>query len=218
MQLPFFGKLILAYAPTFRAPRFELKTTSFHFERGFAAAHQSSLYVKCGRTSESRLVVIYVKWVTREKAKVDRIACPWLIKKFVDKNPEFLFVPPETIPQVVKDTGAIAYDAKGVELTHYKENGEERVSFDAIVKKYKLTDPALLELAKIVRGADAKIPNAPPESAGLEAVAHGFRNLAKDDFDNMRLQFPTYDALYKYCQLKTVRAQQLEYNIAQPAR
>src|SRR6266566_4701857 len=95
------------------------------------------------------------------------------------KNPEFLFVPPETIPQVVKDTGAIAYDAKGVELTHYKENGEERVSFDAIIKKYKLTDPALLELAKIVRGADAKIPNAPPESAGLEAAAHGFRNLAK---------------------------------------
>jgi hypothetical protein len=111
-----------------------------------------------------------MKWVTREKAKVDRIACPWLIKKFVDKNPEFLFVLPETIPQVVKDTGAIAYDAKGVELTHYKENAEERVSFDAIIKKYKLTDPALLELAKIVRGADAKIPNSPPESAGLEAV------------------------------------------------
>jgi len=159
-----------------------------------------------------------MKWVTREKAKVDRIACPWLIKKFVDKNPEFLFVPPETIPQVVKDTGAIAYDAKAVELTHYKENGEERVSFDAIIKKYKLTDPALLELAKIVRGADAKIPNPPPESAGLEAVAHGFRNLAKDDFDNMRIQFPTYDALYKYCQLKTEGVQKLEYNVAQPAR
>ncbi|HYU55221.1 MAG TPA: chromate resistance protein ChrB domain-containing protein [Candidatus Dormibacteraeota bacterium] len=159
-----------------------------------------------------------MKWVTREKAKVDRIACPWLIKKFVDKNPEFLFVPPETIPQVVKDTGAIAYDAKGVELTHYKENGEERVSFDAIIKKYKLTDPALLELAKIVRGADAKIPNPQPESAGLEAAAHGFRNLAKDDFDNMRLQFPTYDALYKYCQLKTEGTQKLEYNVAQPAR
>ncbi len=159
-----------------------------------------------------------MKWVTREKAKVDRIACPWLIKRFVDKSPEFLFVPPETIPQVVKDTGAIAYDAKGVELTHYKENGEERVSFDAIIKKYKLTDPALLELAKIVRGADAKIPNPPPESAGLEAVAHGFRNIAKDDFDNMRLQFPTYDALYKYCQLKTEGTQKLEYNVAQPAR
>src|SRR2546430_15800604 len=143
-----------------------------------------------------------MKWVTREKAKVDRIACPWLIKKFVDKNPEFLFVPPETIPQVVKDTGARAYDARGVELTHYKENGEERVSFEAIIEKYKLADPALLELAKIVRGADAKIPNAPQESAGLEAVAHGFRILAKDDFDNMRLQFPTYEALFKNFPLK----------------
>ncbi len=170
------------------------------------------------KEEQIRPVVKYMKWVTREKAKVDRIACPWLIKKFVDKNPEFLFVPPETIPQVVKDTGAIAFDAKGVELTHYKENGEERVSFDAIIKKYKLTDPALLELAKIVRGADAKIPNPPPESAGLEAAAHGFRNLAKDDFDNMRLQFPTYDALYKYCQLKTEGTQKLEYNVAQPAR
>src|SRR5437879_13226151 len=143
-----------------------------------------------------------MKWVTREKAKVDRIACPWLIKKFVDENPEFLFVPPETIPQVVKDTGAVAYDAKGVELTHYRENGEERVSFDAIIKKYKLRDPALLELAKLVRGADAKIPNPPPKSAGLEAVAQGFPTLARDDFDNTRLQFPTSDALYNYCQMK----------------
>src|SRR5438093_12200303 len=108
-----------------------------------------------------------MKWVTREKAKVDRIACPWLIKKFVDKNPEFLFVPPETMPQVVKDTGAIAYDARGVELTHYKENGEERVSFDAIIEKYKLADLALQELADIVRGADAKSSNYPQESAGL---------------------------------------------------
>src|SRR2546425_706720 len=116
-----------------------------------------------------------MKWVTREKAKVDRIACPWLIKKFVDKNPEFLFVPPENILQVVKETGAIPYDAKGIELTHYKEGGKEYVSFDAIIKKYKLKDPALLELAKIVRGADAKIPDAPPESAGLESVANGFR-------------------------------------------
>ena len=155
-----------------------------------------------------------MKWVTREHAKVDRIACPWLIKKFVDKNPEFIFVAPEKIPDVVKQTGAIAYDAKNVELTHYKENGEERVSFDAIIKKYKLTDPALLELAKIVRGADADIPHPPPESAGLEAAAHGFRNLAKDDFDNMRIQWPTYDALYKYCQMKVEGEHNLEYNLA----
>lgn len=136
----------------------------------------------------------------------------------MDKNPEFLFVPPERIPQVVKETGAMAYDAKDIELTHYKEDGKEYVSFDAIIKKYKLKDPALLELAKIVRGADAKIPDAPSESAGLEAIAHGFRNLATDDFDNMRLQFPTYDALYKYCQLKVEGTQKLEYNVTQASR
>lgn len=154
-----------------------------------------------------------MKWVTREKAKVDRIACPWLIKKFVDQKAEFLFVPSDQVLKVAKEQAAISYDAQGAELTHYKEDGNERVSFDAIIKKYKLKDPALLELAKIVRGADAKILDTPPESAGLEAAAHGFRNLAKDDFDNMRLQFPTYDALYKYCQLKIEGTQKLEYNI-----
>src|SRR5438132_545515 len=128
--------------------------------------HENTVYID-NPVKENRM-----KWVTREKAKVDRIACPCLIKKFVDKNPEFLFVPPETIPQVVKDTGATAYDAKGVDLTHYKENGEERVSFDAIIKKYKLTDTDLIEQAKNFIDADAKIPNSPPESAGLEAVAH----------------------------------------------
>ena len=119
---------------------------------------------------------------------------------------------------VDQDQGAIPYDCANVELTHYKEDGNERVSFDAIIKKYKLKDPALLELAKIVRGADAKIPNPPAESAGLEAAAHGFRNLAKDDFDNMRLQFPTYDALYKYCQLNVERTEKLEYNVSAQSR
>jgi hypothetical protein len=155
-----------------------------------------------------------MKWVTREKAKVDRIACPWLISKFVDKNAEFLFVPNEKIPQVAKETGAIPFDCANVELTHYKEDGSERVSFDAIIKKYKLSDPALLEMAKIVRGADAKILNSPIESAGLEAIAHGFRNIASDDFENMKLQFPTYDALYKFCQLKFEGTQKLEYNVS----
>src|SRR5256712_11726363 len=159
-----------------------------------------------------------MKWVTREKAKVDGISCPWVIKQFRDHRPEFLFVPPERILRVVKETGAIAYDAKDVELTHYKENEKEYVSFDAIIKKYELKEPALLELAKIVRGAEAKIPDTPPESARLEAIAHGFRNLAKDDFDNMRLQFATYDALYKYCQLKVEGTQKLEYNVTQASR
>ena len=154
-----------------------------------------------------------MKWVTREKAKVDRIACPWLITRFVDKNPTFLFLPKDRVQQAAKEQDAIPYDSPGVELTHFEEKGKEYVSFDAIIKKYKLEDPALLELAKIVRGADADIPDAPTESAGLEAAALGFRQLAKDDFDNMQLQFPLYDALYKYCQWKIGEAGNLEYSI-----
>jgi hypothetical protein len=151
-----------------------------------------------------------LKWVTRERAKVDRIACPWLIRRFVDPAAEFLFVPAEMVKDVAEKEGAIPFDAAGVELTHYKDGGKEYVSFDAIIKKYALTDAALLDMAKIVRGADAKIPDAPPESAGLEAAAMGFRVLARDDFENMRLQFPTYDALYEYCKARIVGAAKLE--------
>ena len=143
-----------------------------------------------------------MKWVTREKAKVDRIACPWLIRKFVDQNAEFLFVPADKVKETAARENAIPYDAAGIELTHFKDGGKDYVSFDAIIKKYNLEDPALLELAKIVRGADARIPDAPAESVGLEAAATGFRNIARDDFENMKLQFPMYDALYKYCALR----------------
>lgn len=152
-----------------------------------------------------------MKWVTREKAKVDRIACPWLITRFIDKNPEFLFVPKEKVPEVAKEQGAIPFDAAGVELTHYKEDGKEFVSFDHVIKKYNLKDTALLELAKIVRGADAKIPDAPAESAGLEAAATGYRLMTKDDFENMKLQFPLYDALYRYCKWKLDESGKLEH-------
>ncbi|QQG48780.1 MAG: chromate resistance protein [archaeon] len=152
-----------------------------------------------------------MKWVTREKAKVDRIACPWLIKKFVDPQAEFLFVPAETVKEVARREGATPFDAKDIELTHYVEAGKEYVSFDAIIKKFVLKDPALLELAKIVRGADAKIPDAPPESAGLEAAAMGFRSLAKDDFENMKMQFPAYDALYEYCARRLAGTAKLEH-------
>ena len=93
-----------------------------------------------------------MKWVTREKAHVDRIACPWLIKRFVDPQAELLFVPADKVLEVAKKEGAISYDAKDAELTHV---GDE-CSFDAIIHRYKLTDPALLELAKVVRGADTK--------------------------------------------------------------
>jgi hypothetical protein len=151
-----------------------------------------------------------MKWVTRQRAKVDRIACPWLIKRFVDPKAEFLFVPAATVMRVAKQEGAIPFDAPGAELTHYKDGGYERVSFDAIVRKYRLKDPAILELARIARGADAKIPDAPIESAGLEAAALGFRETARDDFENMRIQFPAYDALYEYCRLKVRGAGKLE--------
>ena len=140
-----------------------------------------------------------MKWITREKAKVDRIACPWLIKRFVDAEAEFIFVSADRVADVARQTGATPFDAPGAELSHYKEGGRERVSFDAVIRKYGLKDPALIEMAKIVRGADASIPDAPPESAGLEAAAAGFRAVAKDDQENMRLQFPLYDALYRYC-------------------
>ena len=154
-----------------------------------------------------------MKWVTREKAKVDRIACPWLIKKFVDPNAEFLFVPAGKLFEAIKEENAIPFDVQGAELTHYKEDGKDYVSFDAIIKKYHLMDPALLDLAKIVRGADTKIPDAPPESAGLEAVALGFREIAKDDFVNMGMQHATYDALYKYCQLRVQGKAKLEHSV-----
>ena len=153
------------------------------------------------------------KWVTREKAKVDRIACPWLITRFVDNEAEFLFVPKDKVQEIAKNENATPFDAPDIELTHYEENGKERVSFDAIIKKYSLKDTALLELAKIVRGADASIEDCPSESAGLEAAAMGFRNIAKDDYDNIKLQFPLYDALYKYCQLRLEQSVKLEHTV-----
>ncbi|MFP3044322.1 MAG: chromate resistance protein [Thermocladium sp.] len=144
-----------------------------------------------------------MKWVTRRRAMVDRIACPWLIKKFIDPEAEFIFVPEEEVLKVAEKEGAIPFDTSGAELNHYVENGVEYVTFDALIKKYKLNDPALLELAKIVRGADAHNPfNPPPESAGLKAAAIGFREISKNDHENMEKQFHMYDALYEYCKLK----------------
>lgn len=151
-----------------------------------------------------------MKWVTREKAKVDRIACPWLIQKFVDPNAEFLYVPAARVLEVAKATGAIPFDAPGAELHHYEEGGLEYVSFDAIIRKYRLSDPALLELAKIVRTADGGSGTA-AEGAGLEAAAVGFRVTAKDDHENQRLQFPLYDALYAYCRWKVDEGGRLEH-------
>ena len=136
-----------------------------------------------------------MKWITREKARVDRIACPWLIKRFLDRDAEFRFVPADQTLRVAEREGAIPFDVPGVELGHH----DDRCSFDAFLDKYELTDPALRALALIVRGADTDQRDLTPESAGLYAVASGFREIAKDDFDNMARQFPVYDALYAYC-------------------
>jgi hypothetical protein len=151
-----------------------------------------------------------MKWVTREKARVDRIACPWLVRKFIDPNAEFLYVPKDEVLKVAQTEGAIPFDTPGAELHHFEEGGMEYVSFDAIIRKYKLNDPALLELAKIVRVADGG-GGREPEAAGLEAAATGFRMLAKDDHENQRLQFPLYDALYAYCRWRLEEGGRLEH-------
>jgi len=140
-----------------------------------------------------------MKWVTREQVKVDRVACPWLIRKFVDAEAEFLFVPREQVMEVAEREGATPYDVPNVELGHH---GKE-CSFEAILKKYGLTrDPALLLLGKIVNGADTD--NSlwqQPEGAGLEAVAEGFRHLGlRDDHEMLEKESIVYDALYAYCQ------------------
>jgi Uncharacterized conserved protein, COG4275 len=139
-----------------------------------------------------------MKWVTREKAKVDRIACPWLITRFIDENAEFLFVPADKVMEVARREGAIPFDVKGAELGHH---GNE-CTFDAIVKKYKIEDPAIEKLAMVVRGADTQNKNLTPESPGLDSIAEGFRLTSKDDYDNMQKQFPVYDALYAYFRSK----------------
>jgi hypothetical protein len=138
------------------------------------------------------------KWVTREKAKVDRIACPWLIKNFVDSEAEFLFVPADKVLDIAREQNAIPFDVPNVELGHH----DGKCSFDAIVLKYNLKHRALEELAKIVRGADTDQTDSPPESIGLEAIAEGFRQITKDDFENISKQFYVYDALYAYCKSK----------------
>ncbi|MCI4373318.1 MAG: chromate resistance protein [Thermoplasmata archaeon] len=151
-----------------------------------------------------------MKWVTREKGKVDRIACPWLIQKFIDPTAEFLYVPKEEVLTVARDQGATPFDIPGAELHHYEQGGKEYVSFDAFIRKYDLTDPALAELAKIVRVADGG-SGREVEAAGLEAAATGFRLLARDDLENQRLQFPLYDALYAYCKWRLEAGGHLEH-------
>ena len=137
-----------------------------------------------------------MQWVTRARPKVDRIAYPWLIKRFIDPDAEFVYVPAEEVVDYVERTGAIPYDVPNVELGHH---GPE-CSFDAILKTYNVTDLALKELALIVRGADSDSKDLAPESRGLEAIADGFRRLYEDDYQQLAAESIVYDALYVYCQ------------------
>lgn len=142
-----------------------------------------------------------MKWITREKVKVDRVACPWLIKNFVDQEAEFLFVPADQVKAIAEKEGAIPFDVPEVELGHH----EGRCSFEAIVERYGLTDPAMRLLAKIVHGADVKTDlYGSPEAPGLKAIAEGFGFLGlKDDHEILSREFIVYDALYAYCKKMT---------------
>jgi hypothetical protein len=140
-----------------------------------------------------------MKWITREKVKVDRVACPWLIKKFVDPKAEFLFVPAEKVLEVAEKENAIPFDVPDVELGHH----DGKCSFEAIAAKYHIHDPAIGLLAQIVHGADVSADlYGRPEAAGLKAIAEGFRNLGlKDDHAILEKEFIVYDALYGYCRI-----------------
>jgi len=144
-----------------------------------------------------------MKWVTRKNASVDRIACPWLIKRFIDPEAEFLYVAAPDVPAVAEREGAVPYDVAGVELGHV----DGRCSFESIMLKYRLKDPALDRLALIVHGADVAADlDVTPEAAGLKAIAHGFAIVhGEDDHRKIELESPLYDALYAWCQQEATR-------------
>lgn len=145
-----------------------------------------------------------MKWITRSHVHVDRVACPWLITRFVDNEAEFLFVPKSRLDQVAKETGAIPFDAPGVELGHK----DGRCSFESILMKYELKDPALVRLAKIIHAADVSQDiDTDPIARGFEAIAVGFSLRYPNDEENLLHQFEVYDALYAWCRLQTAKGE-----------
>src|SRR4051812_8029862 len=147
-----------------------------------------------------------MKWITRERPKIDRIACPWLVARFVDRDAEFLFVPAADVIRVAGETGAIPYDIPGVELTHVGP----LCSFDAILRKYGLTDPCLLELALMVCGADTTRLDLAPQCAGLLAISLGLSHNFTNDHEQLKYGFVMYFALYSW--LKSVREEKHDWN------
>ena len=145
-----------------------------------------------------------MKWITRSHVHVDRVACPWLITRFIDNEAEFLFVPKNQIEKVAAETGAIPFDAPGVELGHH----ENRCSFESIMLKYDLKEPGLLRLAKIVHAADVAADiGTDPIAPGLEAIASGYSLRYPEDEENLARQFEVYDALYAWCRLQAAKGQ-----------
>lgn len=143
-----------------------------------------------------------MKWVTRSHVHVDRVACPWLITRFVDSEAEFLFVPKSQIQRVVEEMAAIPFDAPGVELGHH----DSKCSFETIIEHFGLTDKGLLRLAQIVHCADVRPDrDADPIASGLEAIAVGYSLRFPDDLENLERQFDVYDALYAWCRLQVAR-------------
>ncbi len=143
-----------------------------------------------------------MKWLTRSHVHVDRVACPWLITRFVDNEAEFLFVPKSQIDQIAKETGTIPFDAPGVELGHQ----DGRCSFESIMLKYDLKDPALARMAKIVHAADVAADiDTDPIARGLEAIAVGYSLRFPSDEENLLRQFEVYDALYAWCRLQVAK-------------
>ena len=134
--------------------------------------------------------------VTREKPKTDRIACPWLIKKFIDPDAEIIYVPREQVLEVASREEAISFDAPNAKYAHR----EGKCTFEVLIEEYKLTDAALLELAKIIHGADVSDEKTTPQSPGLRAIGEGFLHVVEDDHENLRIQSYIYDALYAWCQ------------------
>lgn len=142
-----------------------------------------------------------MKWVTRSHVHVDRVACPWLICRFVDSEADFVFVPKSVVGEVAEREQAIPFDAPGVELGHH----DGKCSFEAIIQKYELSDPALLRMAKIIHAADTRDIDSDPLARGFEAIAVGYSLRFPDDEENLAHQFEMYDALYAWCRLDVAR-------------
>lgn len=160
-----------------------------HLDQGIAGWRQAGLAVAPLARRRG------TQWVTRARPKIDRIACPWLILRFIDATAEFLYVPADQVLAVAAETGAVPYDIPGVEMSHVGE----RCSFDAFIARHGLDDPALLQMATIVRGADTSRLDLAPQAAGLYALSLGLSQCWADDHEMLRHGLVMYDALYAWC-------------------